>query len=134
MAAKHDALMERQARLVRHCRAGLRRILAEPAYREVVAARLAPFLVGQPANLFEAQPWTWAAAIGAGPTPAGPLGAPIVAGGAVLAAWLSTDAPIESAREDFQAATQGALDLDSTLRSHPFPDIHAWSLRTLFAA
>lgn len=96
--------------------------------------RLARHLATAPAHLFEAQAWTWAAALGHDVSAAGPLAASIAAGAAVLRDGLSGDDPIARVRSRFDAVTSGALDLDSTLRSHPFADLHAGSLRTPFAA
>ena len=134
MSSKHAALAEREARILRHCRAGLALALGQPAYRDVVAARLAPYLFEQPVNLFQAQPWIWACALTVGPAPQGPLAGSILAAGALLRDFLPIDEPIESARQRWRDATRGSLDLDSTLRSHPFADLHAWLLRTPFAA
>src|SRR5271165_30150 len=119
----HAGLADREARLVRHCRAGLRRSLEDHAYREVVLARLAPHLAAAPADLFQAQAWTWAAALGHDVSASGPLAAAIAAGGAVLRDGLLGDDPITQVRSRFEAVTSGALDLDSTVRSHPFADL-----------
>ncbi len=97
-------------------------------------ARLAPHLATAPSDLFQAQAWTWAAALGRDGGAPGPLAAPIAAAGSVLRDGLVGDDPIALLRDHFHAATSGALDLDSTLRSHPFADLLAWSLRAPFAA
>lgn len=134
MATTHAGLADREARLVGHCRAGIRRALAEKAYRDVVLARLEPHLTTAPVDLFQAQAWTGAAALGHDVVASGLLAAPIAAGGSVLRDGLLGDDPIAVVRARFDAATSGALDLDSTVRSHPFADLLAWSLRTPFAA
>ena len=134
MTTRHAGLAEREARLVRHCRAGLRRSVADGSYREVVLERLAPYLAAAPTDLFQAQAWTWAAALGHEVSALGPLAASIAAGGAVLRDGLLGDDEVAVVRERFDAATAGALDLDSTVRSHPFADLLAWPLRTPFAA
>lgn len=99
-----------------------------------MAARLRPHLVGEPADVFQAQPWIWAAAIGDDAVAPGALAASIAAAGALIREWLATDEPIEAVRPRWEAAESSRLDLDSTLRSHPFADILAWSLRTPSAA
>ncbi len=133
MITGRAGLAEREARLVRHCRAGLRRSVEDGAYRATVLARLVPRLASAPIDMFQAQDWTWAAALGDERHAVGPLAAAIAAGAPVLREGLLGDNPIALVRARFDGATSGKLDLDSTVRSHPFADLHVWSLRTAFA-
>lgn len=126
--------LEREARIVRHARAGMRCALSDAVYRTRVLLRLEPMLVGAPDDLFAAQPWLWAIALGAERSVTGALAVPIAAGAGLLREWLATDESSLVVLPRWSATTGGALDLASTLRSHPFADIVAWSIRTPSAA
>lgn len=132
-AAARKALADRDARLVAHAREGLRLARDEPTYRATVLARLGPGLGRDPEDLWEAIPWTWAVALDREPPGAGPMAAAIVEGARLLRSFLGGEEPLE-ALEARWSATAAGLGLGSTLRSHPFPDLRAWSIRPMFAA
>ena len=94
-------------------------------------ARLGPDLARAPGDLWDAIPWTWAVALGGEPPRAGAMAGAVVEVAAALREWLRG----EEALEALEARCAGrGLALGSTLRSHPFPDLRAWSIRPMFAA
>lgn len=87
--------------------------------------RLGATLAAEPATLWEAIDWLWAAVLGHVEV-AGPLREEIRGGAAVLEALLAGD---DAAIDRWAAATGDRLSLWSTLSSHPFPDQASWLLR-----
>jgi hypothetical protein len=133
-AAARKALADRDARLVAHAREGFRLAREEPAYRATVLARLSPELGRDPEDLWDAIPWTWAVALEGEPPRAGPVVAAVVEGARQLRSFLLGDEPLEALEARWCASSAAQLALGSTLRSHPFPDLRAWSIRPVFAA
>ena len=128
-----SVLLERDARLAGHCREGFRRTCEESAYRTAVLERLRPELDGAPDDLWAAIPWTWAVLLGGERPRGGVLTGAVVEAAAVLREWLGGDESIETLRARWSATGAAPLALGSTLRSHPFPDLRAWSIRPRFA-
>jgi hypothetical protein len=133
-AAARRALADRDARLVAHAREGFRLARAEPAYRATVLARLGPELGRDPEDLWDAIPWTWAVALDSEPPRAGPMVAAVVEAARQLRSFLGGDEPLEAIEARWSATAAARLGLGSILRSHPFPDLRAWSIRPMFAA
>jgi len=117
-----------------HAREGLRLARDEPAYRATVLARLGSELGRDPVDLWGAIPWTWAVALEHDPPGVGPMAVAIVEGARLLRSFLGGEEPLEALEARWSATAAAPLGLGSTLRSHPFPDLRAWSLRPRFAA
>jgi hypothetical protein len=132
--AGSKALAERDARLVAHAREGLVLARREPAYRASVLGRLRPELTRDPEDLWEAIPWTWAVALDAEPPRTGPMADAIVEAARLLRSLLLGDEPLGAIEAHWSTTAAAPLGLGSTLRSHPFPDLRAWSIRPMFAA
>ncbi len=130
--AARQTLAHRDARLVAHAREGLRLARAEPAYRATVLARLGPELGRAPEDLWDAIPWTWAVALDGEAPEAGALAAAVVEGARLLGAFLAGEEPLEALEARWSTSAAARLGLGSTLRSHPFPDLRAWSIRPPF--
>ena len=130
----HREPSEREARIRRHARDGFRLARSDDSYRDVVISRLTRWMIIDPSGLFAAQPLLWALALGVEHTPKGQLAKEIADGAATLREYLLGDAPSEDVLVRWKQVTHGKLDLSSTLRSHPFPDLLAWSLRPPSAA
>jgi hypothetical protein len=134
MSAARDALVAREARLARHCREGSELTRRDPAYLAVVVARLRPELDRAPDDLWSAIPWIWTVTLGGGLPAGGALRAAVAEAAVLLREWLSGDAPLEALDARWSTSTAAELGLGSTLRSHPFADLRAWSLRPPSAA
>jgi len=132
-AAARRAIHERDTRLAAHAREGLRRARTEPAYRAIVLDRLRPELAAEPDDLWTAIPWTWAVAAGGEPPHRGSLAGAVVEAAACLASFCEGDEPLEALESRWNTRRSAQLCLGSTLRSHPFPDLHTWSIRPMFA-
>ena len=114
-----------EQRVIRHARRGYALALTDDAYRARVSERLAPALVREANDMWEAIDWTWACMLGLG-HPRGPLATEIEHAAKMLERLL--------VGEDIDAITwakltEEKLSLGSTLRSHPFPDQAAWLLQ-----
>jgi hypothetical protein len=133
MVVARDALAEREGRLARHCREGFQLTQREPAYRMTVLARLCPDLERAPDDLWTAIPWTWTVSLGGELPKTGALAAAVTEAAAVLREWFPGDEPIEELRARWNATPAAQLALGSTLRSHPFADLRAWSIPLLSA-
>ncbi len=136
MSAGRDALAERDQRLFAHCREGYRLARRDASYRANVLERSSRELPDAPDDLWKAIPWVWTVTVGGAPPRAGPMSAAIDAAAALLAEELAGDEPFDVVRSRWAAtpalATQ--LALGSIVRSHPFSDLRAWSLRPTSAA
>jgi hypothetical protein len=133
-AAARKALADRDARLVAHAREGLRLAREEPAYHAAVLARLGRELGRDPEDLWDAIPWTWAVALDGEPPRAGAMATAVVEAARLLRSFLGGEEPLEVLEARWSATAAAPLGLGSTLRSHPFPDLRAWSIRPVFAA
>lgn len=133
-AAAQKALAARDARLAAHSREGFRLVHDDPAYRSAVLARLAPELGQGPEDMWSSIPWIWATALGGEPPARGAMAASTRVAAALLCEWLGGDEVLDALETRWQASAAAPLPLGSTLRSHPFPDLRAWSIRPMFAA
>jgi hypothetical protein len=124
-------IAERDDRLLAHCREGLELARRIPEYRHVVLARLAPDLAVLPDDLWTAVPWIWAVALDAAPPAYGARAEDVTSVGSAFARSLSEGASLEDVRGIFRSACGSRCDPGVVMRSHPFPDLRAWSLRTM---
>ena len=124
-------LASRDARLIRHCREGHRLARRDLDYRASVLARLRLDQDRPPVDLWTAIPWTWTASLG-GEVEDGALAAVVRSAGRALGGWLEGDEELGVLEHSWRHAADEYLDLGSTLRSHPYVDALAWSLRTQF--
>ena len=134
MVAPRDMLAERDARIARHCREGFQLAQSDPAYRTTVLARLQPDLDRAPEDLWAAIPWIWTVSLGGELPENGALAAAIDAGASVLREWFAGEETIAALKSRWNTAVADQLGLGSTLRSHPFADLRAWSTRPPSAA
>ena len=121
-------------RMRRHCREGYRLAQREPTYRAIVLERLRLELEASPDDLWAAIPWVWALSLGGAAPRVGALAAAVSEASSILVAWLAGDEPIEALKRSWNDAVGAQLALGSTLRSHPFADLRAWSIRPTSAA
>jgi hypothetical protein len=133
-AAAQKALAARDARLVAHSREGFRLVQDDLAYRSAVLARLAPELGEGPEDMWTGIPWIWATALGGEPPTRGAMAGAARAAAALLREWLGGDELLDALETRWRASAAAPLPLGSTLRSHPFSDLRAWSIRPRFAA
>ena len=132
--AARTVLAAREARLAAHAREGFYRARDEPAYRATVLARLDRELGREPEDLWAAIPWIWAVVLGGEPPRAGAMAGAVVEAARLLRAFLEGSEPVPALEARWNGTSSAKLGLGSTLRSHPFPDIRAWSIRPMFAA
>jgi hypothetical protein len=129
-----EASAARETRLAGHCREGYRLATNDPEYRDNVLARLRPELTRLPDDLWAAIPWIWARLLGGELPASGAMVMAVREAAEVLREWLRDDAPLEALELRWNATAACHLGLGSTLRSHPFADLRAWSIRPRSAA
>ncbi|HZO14251.1 MAG TPA: hypothetical protein VFB62_13360 [Polyangiaceae bacterium] len=115
----------RDDRLSRHARQGYALALRDPGYRATVLERLSR--APEPRDLWTAIPWIWAATLGE-PPKEGALSSSAQLAAGELRTWLTSSESLGELRSRWQDTP---FDPGSTLRSHPFPDVHAWLLRKM---
>jgi hypothetical protein len=134
MIVAREVIAAREARLGGHCREGYRLATSDPEYRAHVLARLRPELARPPGDLWAAIPWIWALSLGGDSPASGAMATAVKAAAGVLGDWLRDDTPYEALEPRWNATAACHLGLGSTLRSHPFADVRAWSIRPRSAA
>lgn len=127
------ALSERDARLAGHCREGYRLALRDSAYRAIVLDRLRVELGAASEDLWAAIPWIWVVSLGAPAPLTGALASAVADAARILGEWLAGERPFDALKQGWNEEVGAKLALGSTLRSHPFADLRAWSIRPLSA-
>jgi hypothetical protein len=128
-AASQDA---RSARLMAHCAEAVQLAAADPGYRAAVLERLRTEGAPPAEDLWTAIPWVWRLVLDRDVRVPGKLDREVAAAAGVLREALLVCGTVSDLDSRWTAATGGALALGSTLRSHPFADLRAWSIRKQF--
>jgi hypothetical protein len=126
------SLAARDERIAEHCREGFALTQRDPTYHAAVRARLQPDLVLPAEDLWTAIPWIWACVLGA-ESARGALASQVESGALLLRTWLVSDSSLPSLELSWTALAGKSLSLGSAMRSHPFSDLRAWSIRATFA-